>query len=285
MNIKTWLAFPLIVAVAQLSGGEVICNGIELPAKWPPARTRADILSGEPMRVPYLERPPAVIDVDVGRQLFVDDFLIEQTGLARRFHVARQHPGNPVLRPDRRWERFPPASPPAVAMAFSDGCFYDPQDRLFKLWYMASHGGMGVCYATSEDGISWRKPSLDVRPGTNIVVPTGQRGSSAVWLDHDTKDPSQRFKLMVIERDIFKHSVRTSPDGIHWGPAQRTGPTADRATMFYNPFRKVWVFSLKEHTNPQPVELQGPALQPDRAFPPVLGGVGLSHRLTVDRTG
>ena len=29
--------------------------------------------------VPYLKNPPKVIDVSVGRQLFVDDFLIEKT--------------------------------------------------------------------------------------------------------------------------------------------------------------------------------------------------------------
>ena len=34
---------------------------------------------------PYLVSPPAVIPIDVGRQLFVDDFLIEQTTLTRVF--------------------------------------------------------------------------------------------------------------------------------------------------------------------------------------------------------
>jgi hypothetical protein len=28
--------------------------------------------------VPYLRHPPSVINVDVGRQLFVDDFLVEE---------------------------------------------------------------------------------------------------------------------------------------------------------------------------------------------------------------
>ena len=35
---------------------------------------------------PYLVDPPAVIPIDVGRQLFVDDFLIQSTSLTRRFH-------------------------------------------------------------------------------------------------------------------------------------------------------------------------------------------------------
>ena len=49
-------------------------NGIEQPGEWPPrglSRT-----SREPGPVPYLERPPAVIPIDVGRQLLVDEFLM-----------------------------------------------------------------------------------------------------------------------------------------------------------------------------------------------------------------
>ena len=76
------LTFPLLAVSAWAAAGEVLYNGIELPSKWPPRRTAAEIKSGEPMRVPYLQHPPAVIPIDVGRQLFVDDFLIDRTTLA-----------------------------------------------------------------------------------------------------------------------------------------------------------------------------------------------------------
>ena len=36
-----------------------------------------------------------------------------------------------------------------------------------------------------------------------------------------------------------------SPDGIHWNKLGTTGHAGDRSTFFYNPFRKVWVFSLR----------------------------------------
>jgi predicted neuraminidase len=56
---------------------EKLYNGIELPDVWPP-RFR-DPAPDEPMPVPYLRKPPPkVIPIDVGRQLFVDDFLIER---------------------------------------------------------------------------------------------------------------------------------------------------------------------------------------------------------------
>ena len=49
--------------------------------------------------MPYLKAPPRVIPIDVGRQLFVDDFLIAETDLTRTFHLAEKLEGNPVLKP------------------------------------------------------------------------------------------------------------------------------------------------------------------------------------------
>ena len=49
--------------------------------------------------VPYLKNPPEIIDVSVGRQLFVDDFLIEETDLKPQYHKAKKFEGNPILYP------------------------------------------------------------------------------------------------------------------------------------------------------------------------------------------
>ena len=48
-------------------------NGIALTDPWPPLRRE---LSRDPQSVPYLDNPPDVVPIDIGRQLFVDDFLI-----------------------------------------------------------------------------------------------------------------------------------------------------------------------------------------------------------------
>jgi hypothetical protein len=224
---------------AKRRAGEELYNGIRLSDPWPP-RDRA--LSLEPMAVPYLKSPPTVIPIDLGRQLFIDDFLIEKTTLRRTFHQARYHPANPVLRPDKPWERT--GRDPA-AMPFSDGVWYDPQDRLFKMWYM---GGIvrSTCYATSKDGVRWEKPSLDVNAGTNLVQGAG-RDSSTVWLDLEEKDPRRRYKMFRSHGDGgWALSLHVSPDGIHWSEAVcRSGPCGDRTTVFYNPFRKVWVYSIR----------------------------------------
>ena len=242
--------------------GEVLYNGIQLPQEWPPEKER---LTREPMPVPYLEHPPTVIPIDVGRQLFVDDFLIEQTTLQRTFHQPQYHPANPILRPDKPWEHEQdgPRQGP-VAMPFSDGVWFDPQDDLFKMWYLGDYGKQHICYATSRDGIHWDKPSLDVVPGTNIVFLTSESDSRMLWHDLEEHDPTRRYKLFITQitrggegligtgQDWYgEMDVHFSPDGIHWSQSvARSGRTKERNTVFLNPFRKVWVFSLREYLPP-----------------------------------
>src|SRR5262249_1426210 len=44
-------------------------------------------------------------------------------------------------------------------------------------------------------------------------------------------------------------SLYFSADGIHWGDAvTRSGLCGDRTTVFYNPFRKVWVYGVRTDT-------------------------------------
>ncbi|MDP6044355.1 MAG: hypothetical protein QGG25_02010, partial [Phycisphaerae bacterium] len=69
------LTVLLCVVPATLSAptiaGETLYNGIVLPDQWPPSAKHRE--PRKPMAVPYLKHPPAVIPIDVGRQLFVDD--------------------------------------------------------------------------------------------------------------------------------------------------------------------------------------------------------------------
>ncbi len=220
----------------ESAGYHVLYNGIRLPDVWPP---REQDFPEDPQRPPYLSSPPAVIPIDVGRQLFVDDFLIEQTTLARTFHRPRYAADNPVLKPDRPWEM---ANGKPYAMPFSDGVWWDPRDRCFKLWYYA--GSSATCYATSADGIHWNKPPLDVEPGTNVVF-RGWRDSSTVWLDPEPREASERFKMAVYQGNF---ALYRSADGIHWTKAADGAKTGDRSTFFYNPFRERWVFSIRSNS-------------------------------------
>ena len=247
MFMKTMLVCVAVVVLsARILAGELLYNGIELSAPWPPAAPVVKLgtadAGGEPMPVPYLKNPPAVIPIDVGRQLFVDDFLIDATTLKRHFYPPTMHPDNPLLKPDQPWEK----EGGAMAMPFSDGVWYDPADKLFKMWYMAGYTKQ-TAYASSRDGLHWEKPALDVRAGTNVVQ-THVRDSSTVWLDFEDPDPNRRFKMFLShsEDKRFGLSAYFSADGIHWGDrALRTGSNGDRSTVFWNPFRKVWVYSLR----------------------------------------
>ena len=206
----------------------------------------------QPVRVPYLDAPTETIPIDVGRQLFVDDFLVESTTLTRRFHQAEKSGHNPVLTPETATEMDGGECP--VAAPFNDGVWWDPTDRLFKIWYQA--GWMsGTGYAVSDDGIEWRRPALDVVPGTNLVLaprPGYRRDGCCVWLDHEAEGSEQRFKMFQyfrssgeIGRPWSGGEVYTSPDGIHWGEPIRTGPLGDNSSFFYNPFRRKWVYSVR----------------------------------------
>ncbi len=250
------VATPYLAAAAAAHGPEgpasdapVLYNGIALPSEWPPRYTT--VPTREPMMVPYLHTIPDVIPIDVGRQLFVDDYLIEPSTLTRRYHSAKYAFDRPVLAADQPWESEPlkREPPTARAMPFSDGVWYDPGDHSFKLWYMAGVNRY-TCMATSDNGVDWMKPKFDVVPGTNVVSRLG-RDSSTIWLDLLERDPSKRYKMFLYQRpeDSHQMSLFFSADGIHWSEcAGKSGPTRDRCTAFYNPFRKKWVFSIKATT-------------------------------------
>lgn len=235
--------FHLLAGVSLLTysaqAGETLYNGIVLPDAWPP---KPDTFPREePVIPPWLKSPPKVVPIDVGRQLFVDDFLIEPTDLQRTFHQPVWHPATPVLKPETAWENhrnLPFAAP------FSDGVWYDPNKKIFKMWYL---GGTGVffCYATSHDGLQWDRPKLDeYRKDTNILrIEPIQRDSSTVWMDLDDPDPARRYKMFYFRAGLH---MRVSADGIKWSADLGSpGPSSDRNTMFYNPFRKAWVFSIR----------------------------------------
>ncbi len=223
-------------------GGERLHNNIELPACWPPAAANADDWSPQP--VPYLAAPPSLITIDVGRQLFVDDFLIEETTLQRVFGMPQKHAANPVLVPTTPLEIN--AKGNSATVPKGGGLWWDPYERLFKLWYEAGWLNT-ICYATSRDGIAWERPLLDVVPGTNQVLPPGiEPDSWSVVPDWETSNPLERYKMFLREPGGWMEGwCFTSADGIHWDKRTKTGQVGDRTTLFYNPFRRKWVYSLR----------------------------------------
>ncbi len=222
--------------------GEVLYNNIVLPSQWPPRR---DIHSDEPQRVPYLEERPAVVTIDTGRQLFVDDFLVEKSTLQREFHHPEKWKGNPVLKPETELEKKSRFGDRAVAAPLGGSIWWNPGRQVFEIWYEAGHV-TNLAYATSKDGLHWDRPSLDVFPGTNKILKQAPDSWSVVPATWEAS-PREKYKLLMRGPNMDTRRVRayTSPDGIHWDDRGEGGFCGDRLTFFYNPFRKKWVFSLR----------------------------------------
>ena len=203
----------------------------------------------------------SAININTGRQLFVDDFLIDQTDLKRTFHSAEIQGDGPILKPETplelNAERGKDAIP--VAAPFGDGVWFDPSDDLFKMWY---HAGWfdAVGYATSRDGLLWERPALDVTPGTNRVLPVRDiegrkllRDGVSIWRDATAKDAAQRWKMFIFSRqegaasESMNHGeLMTSPDGLHWNALRPvTFMHGDNSSIFHDPFRNLWVFSVR----------------------------------------
>ncbi|MGH9692779.1 MAG: LamG domain-containing protein, partial [Bryobacteraceae bacterium] len=207
--------------VTTVAGGERLSNGVVMPKNFPPPT-----LPTQMQRTPYyLNNPPLVLPINVGRQLFVDDFLIDHTTLDRTPH-------RPVIQPI---PVLTPGSP------ISAGAWFDPATQLYKLWYYNLTNDYR--YAYSNDGVNWTLPSLadGLVPGTNEVVP----GGDTIWLDAEDTNPARRYKSFGVDAGAGKVYVYFSADGIHWTPKQDFGITtlSDRTTVFWNPFRHVWVNS------------------------------------------
>ena len=222
-------------------------NGIVEPAVFPPKGMHKPE-SYEPLPVPYLRKPPKVIDISIGRQLFVDDFLIDKSDFIRQYHQPRRHPGNPIFYPETELECGRDGHAP-MAAPFSDGVFYDGKEQKFKMWY---HAGWfdGTAYAESEDGLHWERPQLGEGDGNRCIPvrPGIMRDGCAVVLNRYYEE-ERPYKMFLFVRP-GEGEIWDSADGRAWNRIGPTGPIGDRSTVFYNPFRKKWVYSMRTDFGP-----------------------------------
>ncbi|WP_269522708.1 hypothetical protein [Coraliomargarita parva] len=213
-----------------------------------------DLNDKQPIEVPYLQNIPDVIDLQPGRQLFLDDFLWEahQTSMSPCYHRPEKYTGNPILWPASPEETNPQF--PSCAIAKSGGVWFDDRNQLFKMWYMTGYLGYAAL-ATSKDGIHWERPKLDVVPNTNLILPKDiHPDSGSVIIDHEAAGDEPRYKMLMREPnpvgppwiDNFEARLYTSHDGVHWDYVGKSGPMDDRSTMYYNPLRRKWVQSIRK---------------------------------------
>jgi len=103
---------------------------------------------------------------------------------------------------------------------------------------------MGICYATSKDGIKWDKPELGLvdyeGSKANNIIWRGPHGAG-IFKDHRDPDPARRYKMIMLGV-----STSHSADGIRWSAPRKiegigaiAGDTHNN--VFWNPSSKKYV--------------------------------------------
>ncbi|MDX1702588.1 MAG: hypothetical protein R3250_18300, partial [Melioribacteraceae bacterium] len=172
--------------------------------------------------------------------LLLDSRIIESTENAvLKVGTVQKHPSNPLFSEDKPWEkRFD---------NLYGNVIYDEEEKIYKCWYspfivdysakgmslkdrdnkaydVPENREMGICYATSEDGILWKKPELGIvkyngSKANNIIWRgSGDIGEhwhgphgSGIFKDLQEEDPNRRYKA-ILKGEIL--SVAFSADGI-----------------------------------------------------------------------
>lgn len=161
--------------------------------------------------------------------LLVDDHeVLYRSGTRRELHPTKRY-DRPVVTEDKPWE---------VAIGWSS-IYRDPTSGKYQLWYQAYAAGRTtdkrlqcvVCYAESDDGLTFVKPEFDFFPfagvaKTNIVLIGsglhGDRYCNSVLVDDRETDSKRRYKMAYYDWGLKDGRLEAglhvafSPDGIHW---------------------------------------------------------------------
>jgi len=219
---------------------------------------------------PYLlpENLKEPIDISVGRQLFVDNYLIDKiVNIKTTVHQAAII-SEPIIKPEMPYEA-------GICAPLPDAVLYDPLSKEFKMWYVSVHSvraaPLNVCVAKSYDGKKWYKPYILDHEFTvtepccgkcsnakksyakykrNILGCVGGcrdrkgRGSGPIIMFPTNKTD----KFMLYFGAFGNSSVYSSEDGIDW---KRLGGGGKVSTSpwfaSYNPFRNKIIFTLRDN--------------------------------------
>jgi len=197
---------------------------------------------------------PPPIQIDVGRQLFVDDHLVASTSnVVRHWNQPTKMP-DPIVWPGSGAaparadgsSRCAKGEPVNLTCATDGGLWWDPTRGKFRLWYQADWLG-DICYAESEDGDRWEYPEVGVVPGTNRLFEHDVIDSWCVSPDYAAENPYGAWRLFISEPGgRTSDGLWSSSDGLHFTGLGCAGVSGDRSTAYYDPFRGVWTFSLRD---------------------------------------
>lgn len=189
----------------------------------------------------------AVEPIDIGsrRELFVDDYLIEQLAGEAELRLHQPTPREIAILHDAPWEGTASSS----HTVFQDGELYRMYYRGWNFWF---EGGMlqfskaVTCYAESKDGIHWTKPELGLvefngSKKNNIIHDGLGTLNFAPFIDTNPACPPEaRYKAIggvLYEGGMY---VFQSADGIRWSlmheePVLTKGPFDAVNLAFWDP--------------------------------------------------
>ena len=171
------------------------------------------------------------------KYLVLDTRIIDRAdGVALTIGKVTKDPANPLFKEDKPWE--PRYDNLYANVVFDEAagvykCWYSPfifdqrttsvpRDKREGVNYIKvkpNHREMGVCYATSKDGVTWVKPELGIvefdGSKKNNIVFRGPHGAG-VMLDRRETDPARRYKMFTKSNEPGHMSVSFSADGLHW---------------------------------------------------------------------
>ncbi len=192
---------------------------------------------------------PGPKSIGSDRQLFTDDYWMDQAvGVSRRLH--RPEKREAAISPEHPWElggvsylvTFEDISPITGAFChrawYRCDCEMPPKDRRLPL----------IAYAESDDGIHWRKPTLNLVPyggsTENNLVWSGPGNNLAPFRDDRTGVPDEeRYKAIVRESGVYALS---SSNGLDWrmmqdDPILTDGPFDSHNIAFFDTWKEEYV--------------------------------------------
>ena len=220
-----------MITVRELPLGLIIRHGRALDSNAP----------GNPLEIVMAKK--SVLKLNSQNQLFIDDYLIEQTCDVRAtLNQPAKYAGNPIMIPLYPWEG---------RLELYGTVWRDAETGHFRMWYMGL-GNMGItplgakndskwanigfdplqllystCYATSHDGIFWERPNLRIVKyegslDNNVVLVNASAAN--IIKDERDPDPARQYKSLFYEsreadgtsNEGDGVSVAFSPDGLHW---------------------------------------------------------------------
>ncbi len=205
-----------------------------------------------------MTKEKAAAPLDKGRKaLFLDDIYIQELkGLERVWHQPVKQ-GEPVLFPERPWEKGCPRTSRRAGRLGEGSCcstpIWDSAVRVWKMWYNGGIHGLPL-YAESADGIHWEKPDLGLvewegSKHNNIYDLHGdgtfyrdfKRNGPSIVRDDDDPDPSRRFKG-IIPPNLTRI---VSSDGLTWRRMEGSIPADDTFHLEYDKRNRQFLLTAK----------------------------------------